>query len=128
MTAQALISGRERLLVEAELAAIYGVAYVSQKLTLALGAVVDDTLREVHEVIELILLLALALLVVGLLMAASNSVVGDAPSSMEDTARRDRHRIARAQARAESEINRVTHDAFEEMVEEIDRARREADS
>ncbi len=47
MTAQALISGRERLLVEAEPAAIHGVAYVSQKLTLALGAVVDDTLREV---------------------------------------------------------------------------------
>lgn len=47
MTAQALISGRERLLVEAEPAAIHGVAYVSQKLTLALGAVVDETVRRV---------------------------------------------------------------------------------
>ena len=47
MTAQALISGRERLLVEAEPGAIHGVAFIGQKLTLALGAVVDDVLGEV---------------------------------------------------------------------------------
>lgn len=47
MTAQALISGRERLLVEAEPAAVHGVAYVSQKLTMALGAVVDETMHKV---------------------------------------------------------------------------------
>ncbi|GEM_PF-3063850 len=78
--------------------------------------------------IELILLLALVLLLVGLLAAASTSAVGDARSSVEDAARHERHRIARAQAQAESEINRLTHDAFEEMVEEVDRARREGDS
>ncbi len=78
--------------------------------------------------IELVLLLMLVLLVVGLLVAASNSAVDDARSSMEEAARRERHRITRAQAQAENEINRLTHSAFEEMVEEVDRARREADS
>ncbi|MDW3218635.1 MAG: hypothetical protein R8F63_08460 [Acidimicrobiales bacterium] len=78
--------------------------------------------------IELVLLLGLVLLVVGLLVVASNSAVDDARSSMEEAARRERHRIVRAQTQAENEINRLTHAAFEEMVEEVDRARREADS
>lgn len=47
MTAQALISGRERLLVEQEPGAVHGVSYISHKLTFALGEVVDRTVREV---------------------------------------------------------------------------------
>ncbi len=78
--------------------------------------------------IELLLLLGLVLLLVGLLVTASNSAVDEARSSMEEAARHERHRVARAQAKAENEINRLTHAAFEEMVEEVDRARREADS
>ncbi len=47
MTAQAIMAGRERLLVESEPAAIHGVVYLSQKLTLSLGVVLDDVVREV---------------------------------------------------------------------------------
>ncbi len=47
MTAQTLISSRERMLVEAEPGAINGIAYLGQRATLALGALVDDVLDQV---------------------------------------------------------------------------------
>ncbi len=127
MTAQALISGRERLLVEAEPSAIHG-GLREPEAHAGPGRRGRRHAAGGHEVIELVLLVGLVLLVVGVLVAASNSAVDDARSSMEEAARRERHRVTRAQTRAENEINRLTHAAFEEMVEVVDRARREADS
>ena len=47
MTAQALLSSRQRQLVEAEPAAVYALAHISNSVTFALGALVDDTCQKV---------------------------------------------------------------------------------
>ena len=47
LIAQVLLSGRARLLVESEPSAIYGIAHISERVTLALGAVVDATRNEI---------------------------------------------------------------------------------
>ncbi len=48
INAEAALSAAQRAVVEMEPGAIHSVAYLSQKLTLGLGAVIDDTIREVR--------------------------------------------------------------------------------
>lgn len=47
MEAQAIVSMTERMIVEAEPGAIHGVSYLSQRLTIGLGHVIDKTIDEV---------------------------------------------------------------------------------
>lgn len=47
LSAQAALSARERMLIEAEPGAIHGIAFLSQRLTLALGDVIDNGTRDI---------------------------------------------------------------------------------
>jgi len=47
MEAQAVVSMTERMIVEMEPGAVHGVSYLSQRLTIGLGEVIDKTINEV---------------------------------------------------------------------------------
>ena len=47
MEAQAVVSMTERMIVEMEPGAVHGVSYLSQRLTIGLGQVIDKTIDEV---------------------------------------------------------------------------------
>ena len=47
MEAQAVVSMTERMIVEMEPGAVHGVSYLSQRLTIGLGQVIDRTIDEV---------------------------------------------------------------------------------
>jgi len=47
MEAQAVVSMTERMIVEMEPGAVHGVSYLSQRLTIGLGQVIDKTINEV---------------------------------------------------------------------------------
>ena len=47
MEAQAVVSMTERMIVEMEPGAVHGIAYLSQRLTIGLGQVIDKTIDEV---------------------------------------------------------------------------------
>lgn len=47
MEAQALVSMTERMIVEMEPGAVHGISYLSQRLTIGLGQVIDKTIDEV---------------------------------------------------------------------------------